>query len=184
MNSRMRLVFMSLTLLTSQCPLVRTYCSTFQLHSIIFLKCHYSHLFQLLQADDHPAHGVKCPVHHLLVNAPRLPLLLATLKLLLSLLLCQHPGGFHASRLTQPGKCSLCLWIYKLDVPSTTRGSKVKLLDVLPNDVRTHCTVPVSQTVCCDKLNDTSTRVSLIQCYYFIGFCEICKTKCTVKFIL
>ena len=39
MNSRMRLVFMSLTLLTSQCPLVRTYCSTFERH---FLKYHYS----------------------------------------------------------------------------------------------------------------------------------------------
>ena len=30
MNSRIRLVFMSLTLLTSQCPLVRTYCSTLE----------------------------------------------------------------------------------------------------------------------------------------------------------
>ena len=30
MNSRIRLVFMSLTLLTSQCPLIRTYCSTLE----------------------------------------------------------------------------------------------------------------------------------------------------------
>ena len=102
-------------------------------HFYLSVKNHCYYLFQLLEADDNPAHGVQRPVDHLLVDAARLPLLLPTLELLLPLLLRQHPGGFHASRLTQPGKCTLCLWLHKVDVLS----SEVKLLDVLPSNVLT-----------------------------------------------
>ena len=76
-------------------------------HFYLSVKNHCFYLFQLLEADDNPAHGVQRPVDHLLVDAPRLPLLLATLELLLPLLLGEHPGGFHPSSLTQPGMCRL-----------------------------------------------------------------------------
>ena len=128
MNSRIRLVFMSLTLLTSQCPLIRTYCSTLEFSwRSQRTDLATAHLFQLLWADANSGQGV---VHQLLVDAARLPLFLPPFELLLPLLLRENPRGLHACSLAQPAG--------NVDLMYSTSNSELGMwdlvchLDVLP----------------------------------------------------